>query len=109
LDSLGAVELRNAVAAKYGISVPATLAFDCPTLAALSEFVAGALPTGPAGGTTADDATATAGAQLEADDWEEQQGEEGDTTEIAAKVAGIVMGVLGQAVAADQPLMEVNF
>jgi len=105
---LGAVELRNAVAAKYGIGVPATLAFDYPTLAALSDFVAGALPTGPNSGTTDDGATAFPNTSFEADDWDDQQGEEGDTTEIAAKVAGIVMGVLGQAVAADQPLMEVS-
>ena len=44
LDSLGAVELRNAVASNSGINVPATLAFDYPTPTALSEFVAASLP-----------------------------------------------------------------
>ena len=32
LDSLGAVELRNGISAKFGISMPATIAFDYPTL-----------------------------------------------------------------------------
>ena len=34
LDSLGAVELRNGITAKFGISMPATVAFDYPTLQA---------------------------------------------------------------------------
>lgn len=39
LDSLGAMELRNALAAKFGISVPATVAFDFPTQQALVAYV----------------------------------------------------------------------
>ena len=44
LDSLGAVDLRNAVAARWGIAVPATLAFDFPTISALAQFVASKAP-----------------------------------------------------------------
>ena len=46
LDSLGAVELRNAVTAAFGISLPVTVTFDYPTVAALAGFVASRM--GPA-------------------------------------------------------------
>ena len=38
LDSLGAVELRNSLAARFSVDVPATLTFDYPTIAALAGF-----------------------------------------------------------------------
>ncbi len=41
LDSIGAVELRNAVAAKFGVDLPATATFDFPTLGALAAHVTG--------------------------------------------------------------------
>ena len=40
LDSLGAVDLRNAISAKYAINLPATVAFDYPTITDLAEFLA---------------------------------------------------------------------
>ena len=40
MDSLGAVELRNAISARFAINLPATVAFDYPTTAALARFVA---------------------------------------------------------------------
>ena len=46
LDSLSAVELRNTLAGKYGLELPATLMFDYPSVAALSAYIADA-----AGGT----------------------------------------------------------
>ena len=39
LDSLGAVDLRNALAARFDVRVPATIIFDYPTIAALTEFL----------------------------------------------------------------------
>ena len=39
LDSLAAVDLRNAISSQLGLSVAPTLAFDYPTLAALSKFL----------------------------------------------------------------------
>ncbi len=42
LDSLGAVELRGALGARFGAELPATVAFDYPTPAALAQFLSGA-------------------------------------------------------------------
>jgi len=40
LDSLGAVELRNALTTKFGIELPATVTLDFPTINALAEHMA---------------------------------------------------------------------
>ena len=48
LDSLAAVDLRNAIAARFGLSVAPTLAFDYPTLAAMSQHLVQRLDHRPA-------------------------------------------------------------
>lgn len=44
LDSLGAVELRSTVSAAFSVPLPATAAFDYPTVAALAAFIASQTP-----------------------------------------------------------------
>eukprot|EP00889_Picochlorum_renovo_P002070 jgi/Picre1/29100/NNA_004493.t1 len=39
LDSLGTVELKNALESSFGISLPSTLVFDYPTVGALSKYL----------------------------------------------------------------------
>lgn len=44
LDSLGAVELRNSLAARFSLTdLPATLTYDYPTVEAIANFIAGKL------------------------------------------------------------------
>lgn len=40
LDSIGAVELRNAVNERYGVELPATITFDYPTIGDLAHYLA---------------------------------------------------------------------
>ena len=40
LDSLGAVELRNALQSRFGVQLPATVVIDYPSVDALNAFVA---------------------------------------------------------------------
>lgn len=37
LDSLGAIDLQNAISSKLGVALPATLIFDFPTIRALVD------------------------------------------------------------------------
>jgi len=41
LDSIGAVELRNAVSEKYGTELQATVMFDHPTIQSLAHYLVG--------------------------------------------------------------------
>ena len=40
LDSIGAVELRNAVSSAFGLDLPATATFDYPSTDALAKYIA---------------------------------------------------------------------
>lgn len=43
LDSLGSVELRNSLASRFNVELPATATIDYPTVAALARFIASQL------------------------------------------------------------------
>ena len=43
MDSLGAVELRNSLAARSGLDLPATLMFDYPSISGLADYLASKL------------------------------------------------------------------
>lgn len=49
LDSLGVVELRNALIDRFSLDLPATVTFDYPTPSALAEYIAVALAATSAG------------------------------------------------------------
>lgn len=95
---MGAVELRNAIASKYSIVVPATLAFDYPTASSLTEYVT-AHQSSPSSPTTSDALPQTGlAASLPTL----------DIAGIADAVSRIVSSVLGITVPVEQPLMEVD-
>ena len=43
LDSLGALELCNALSSKYSLDLPASLVFDYPNITSLSSFLAASI------------------------------------------------------------------
>ena len=47
LDSLGAVEFRNAISLAFAVQLPATAAFDYPTAAALAPYISAQLAPPP--------------------------------------------------------------
>ena len=47
MDSLSALELRNALVARLGQPLPATVVFDHPHVAALTRFLAARIAPGP--------------------------------------------------------------
>ena len=39
LDSLAAIDLRNAIERRFAVQLPATIIFDYPTVDALTDFI----------------------------------------------------------------------
>ncbi|CAL8465604.1 g5140 [Coccomyxa elongata] len=91
LDSLGAVELRNAISADFGVDLPATAIFDYPALSALAEHLgatssAVTIPVGMEKGTSF-----VLGV---------------DEAEIRGKLTALLLEIVGASVGPDEPFME---
>lgn len=118
LDSLGAVELRNALEASLAVQLPSTLTFDHPTPAAVAAFVAArvrpavsAVPASEAGSDAFYDLhEADDGFSEDEGAWEEEAGEGAEAEGLSApalraRVAEAVSAIVGRTVADGEPLM----
>lgn len=94
LDSLGAVELRNAIASTFGVNLPATAAFDHPTLGHMAAFV-------------------VTSRQLQAASTAMERpllpSTEMAYADVSARLRAVVSTTLKKRVPDDQPLMEVRY
>ena len=90
LDSLSSVELRNALQARFGLDMPVTVMFDHPTVQALAGFITGQLLEKEPIGQKLQVVRSSPVAALQ---------------DLVGQLQGIVSGVLGNSVPADQPLM----
>ena len=105
LDSLGVVELRNAISDAFGVVMTATSALDFPTLDALATHLAAQL--------SAPDIVSHSGGSWKARAHTERNiGTQSKALEpivpadITAQLVKVVEDVLGMVVAPEQPLME---
>lgn len=90
LDSVGAVELKNAVSGAFGLELPSTVTFDYPTIDALAQYIAS--------NSQSVTNSAAAGAVLVQDP--------AAAAAIHRTLMDIAAGILGGDVTPSQPLME---
>jgi len=111
LDSLGAVELRNAVSAKYGIDFPAMAVFDFPTLSALTDYViaSSAPPIASSGAAAAAGGPTNSGNyQVAAAGSYREAASASSQAAILEKLTALLRDIVGVSVGADEPFMEVR-
>lgn len=91
LDSLGAVELRNALHHEMGVSLPATFAFDHPTIASMAIFMTANVRT---------EASQAITGMLDQESSAQAQ-------DLVPQLQAMTKDILGADIPATQPLMEV--
>ncbi|KAK3233921.1 hypothetical protein CYMTET_55810 [Cymbomonas tetramitiformis] len=127
LDSLGAVELRNALSKNVGMELPGTLVFDYPSVGAMAGYLA--IEVAQGGGGAGDDDDGSEDYDDEDDEEEEervvrrtrrvkrakggdskagkpQQSSEEKSAALVAMVSDAVAGVVGTRVGENDPLMD---
>ena len=98
LDSIGGAELQKNIEDEFSIELPATAAFDYPTVSALSDFVASQIGDGGGGDGGNEDEYVDSGAGaarsgLSIDD-------------VRQRVLAIASGVIGREVGTSEPLVD---
>ena len=107
LDSLGMVELRNALQTQLGLKLPSTLVFDYPTANDIADYITAQLPTATAGSRQL--LQSRSGEVMSSSTWREDQVSSlvthTQTSDITPAIQEVVASILGTAPAADTPLM----
>lgn len=90
LDSIGAVQLRNALIQKFNIDLPATVTFDYPTVSKLAEFISSIVNNM----SEVEEAYQAANTHSQS------------TEDFVSSVQSIVGKVLGKSVSVEEPFMQ---
>ena len=114
LDSLGSAELRSGLESAFGLSLPASLAFDYPTVKDLATFVTSQLPAGGSQPTPNVARRRTtpvaAGVGMQRAFGPTAQRSAEPSTPDMATVQGVVLsavsGIVGRSVALSEPFMD---
>lgn len=124
LDSLGAIELRNAVSAALSMTLPVTAAFDFPTIQAMAQHISTLLSVPTSAALKPDPAASTTRVQTKALFRRTRQQEQPqasqpiylkipdrsaqDDAAAQALIGRLVRDILGASAELQQPLMEAS-